>query len=99
MKQKLKVLESAIHGKGLFAHKKISAGTILGTCETEPTDEISDYTLWIGDDETVDVVCPLKYINHSKSPNVAYYDDLTVVALKDISKGEELTHDYGSEWE
>ena len=98
MKKKLKVLESAIHGSGLFAHKKIVVGTILGICETKPTDEVSDYTLWIENDETVDVTCPLKYINHSKSPNVAYYDDLTVVALRNIKKDEELTHDYGSEW-
>ena len=37
----------------------------------------------------------LRYINHSGDPNAVYYDDFTVVALKDIEKGEELLHDYG----
>jgi SET domain-containing protein len=40
----------------------------------------------------------LKYINHHNAPNVSYYDDLSVVALRDIQAGEELTHDYGEEW-
>ena len=43
--------------------------------------------------------CDFKYINHSRTPNVAYYDDLTVVALKAIKAGEELLHDYGEEFE
>jgi hypothetical protein len=54
--------------------------------------------LWLDDDVLVNVTCDLKYINHSKKPNVAYYDDLSVVALKDIKAGQELTHDYGDEW-
>ena len=34
-----------------------------------------------------------------KQPNVAYYDDLTVVTLKAVKAGAELLHDYGDEWE
>jgi SET domain-containing protein len=29
---------------------------------------------------------------------VAYYDDLSVVALRNIEPGEELTHHYGEDW-
>jgi SET domain-containing protein len=40
------------------------------------------------------VICDLKYINHCERPNACYYDDLSVVALRDIEAGEEITHDY-----
>ncbi|WP_084639091.1 SET domain-containing protein-lysine N-methyltransferase [Haliea salexigens] len=37
-------------------------------------------------------------LNHSNDPNVSYYADLSVVALRDIQAGEELTHHYGDDW-
>ena len=93
------VKTSAIHGKGLFATQDIKQGTFLGKCETRKTKEVGMYTLWLEDGaQPVDVTCHLKYINHSKKPNVAYYDDLTVQAIRSIQKGEELVHDYGDEW-
>lgn len=97
MKTALRVGKSGIHGKGLFADEPIAAGTILGYCRTRPTKEPGDYTLWL-DTGPVDVSCHLKYINHSDEPNVVYYDDLSVVALKNITAGEELTHHYGDDW-
>ena len=92
-----KVASSKIHGRGLFATKTIKKGTLLGTCETVATGEPGDYTLWL-DDKPVDVTCDLRFINHSARPNVAYYEDCTVVALRKIRRGEELTHVYGSDW-
>jgi hypothetical protein len=88
------VRESPIHGKGLFSTRRIAAHTVLGHCRTRPArDEDSPYLLWIGRDP-VEVLCELKYINHSSRPNVVYYDDLAVVTLRAIGRGEELTHDY-----
>jgi hypothetical protein len=46
----------------------------------------------------VDLLCRLRFINHSKKPNVAYLDNLSVVALRKIRPGDELTHNYGDEW-
>jgi hypothetical protein len=94
----LKVKKSGIHGQGLFAIEAIPAGSLLGQCMTRPASKAGPHTLWLDDDVLVNVTCDLKYINHSKKPNVAYYDDLSVVALKDIKAGQELTHDYGDEW-
>ena len=56
--------------------------------------------LWLDDEgeERYRVLCDLRFINHNKRANVAYYDDLTVVALKNIKAGDELFHDYGEEW-
>jgi len=89
----IEVKHSKIHGKGLFSTKKIRKKVVLGKCKTKKTKKVNAYTLWLGD-RNVDVTCDFKYINHSKKPNVVYYDDLTVVALRDIKKGEELTHHY-----
>jgi len=52
--------------------------------------------LWISETEAMEVTCELKYINHADYPNACYYDDLSVVALRDIRAHEEITHDYGN---
>jgi len=92
----VEVKQSDIHGKGLFSTEKILKDAVLGTCKVAKTKEQNAYTLWLGD-EMIDVTCDFKYINHSKKPNVIYYDDLTVVALRNIKPGEELTHCYSGE--
>ncbi|MED5239874.1 MAG: SET domain-containing protein [Pseudomonadota bacterium] len=97
----LEVRESKLHGRGLFAAKPIAKGTELGLCKARRTKGDGPHVLWIDDEgkEKYKVQCDLKFINHGKKPNVAYYEDLTVVALKKIKAGEELLHDYGDEWE
>lgn len=92
------VAESLIHGKGLFAKTVIPANTIIGTVQTQTSQEDGPYVLW-SEDMTicVEVICDLKYINHSDQPNVAYFDDNTVVALENIYPHTELTHNYGTE--
>jgi len=99
MKSALKVKTSAIHGKGLFARKRIARGSLLGYCKTKPAQNQGPHVLTLATGEQVKVTCKFRYINHSKDPNVAYYDDLSVVALREIEGGEELTHDYGKEWQ
>ena len=89
----IKVKSSNIHGRGLFSTAKIKQGTVIGTCKVTDTRELNPYTLWVGD-KTLDVTCDFKFINHSLKPNVSYFDDLTIVALRDIEAGEELTHQY-----
>jgi uncharacterized protein len=94
---KYSVKESGIHGKGLFAIDKIEEGEIIGSIKYNPTDEDGPHVLWV-DKQGILVECELKYINHSKQPNACYCEDLDVVAVKDIIKGEEITHDYGDDW-
>jgi hypothetical protein len=95
------VQSSSIHGQGLFARYSIPRGAIIGVCEGEPTDEDGPHVLWIDQDKALHVCNDMRYINHSPKPNAAYYDDATVVALRDIKPGEEITHDYGDglDWE
>lgn len=92
------ISESPVHGRGLFASRAIEAGEILGEVSGEPTTEDGPYVLWLSDEGGFEVRCDLRYINHSKQPNAIYYDDLTVVALRDIAPGEEIVHDYGDDW-
>jgi hypothetical protein len=97
---KVYVKDSSIHGKGLFAKKTIKAGSIIGELEGKPSKKDGPYVLWLDDDKKgFEVQNIFKYINHNAKPNAAYYDDLTVVALRNIKKGEEITHHYGDMWE
>ena len=92
------VKKSGIHGKGLFASHTINAGDVIGRIKYKAAKKDGPYVLWLDDNERVQVDCDLKYINHNSLPNACYYDDLNVVALKKISPGEEITHDYGDDW-
>lgn len=94
----VKVGKSPISGKGLFAEKSIKAGSVLGYCKVVRTQEACEHTLTLDDNSMYRVLCDLKYINHARPSNVIYYDDFSVVALRDIAPGEELLHDYGEEW-
>ena len=88
------VADSPIHGKGLFARNFIAAGEEIGTIEGKHTTENGDHVIWIDEQTGILVESNLRYINHSDTPNAAYYDDLKVCALKDIHPGEEITHNY-----
>lgn len=92
------VKDSGIHGKGLFAARKIQRGDLIGNITYNPVTEDGPYVLWIDTEVGIQVDCDLRYINHSKDPNACYCEDLEVVALKDIKAGEEITHDYGDDW-
>ncbi|MBI1422544.1 MAG: SET domain-containing protein-lysine N-methyltransferase [Gammaproteobacteria bacterium] len=98
-KVRLRVDNSLIHGKGLFARGPISAGTVLGRIKGINTVHDGSYVLWLSEHKGVRMLCKYKYINHSDAPNVVLYDTLEVCALRDIYPGEEITHDYGcAEW-
>ena len=98
-KQLLTVVgESPIHGKGLFARQAIKKGTIIGYLEGQKTNQDGMYVLWLDHEQGFEVTCDLRYINHADRPNACYYDDLSVVAIKNIKKGEEITHNYEADW-
>lgn len=92
------VADSGIHGKGLFAAETIKKDTIIGYLDGVHTQQDGMYVLWIDEETGFEVSCVLKYINHSDTPNACYYDDKSVVALRDIQQGEEITHNYEADW-
>ena len=89
---------SPIHGKGLFAKINIAKGSVIGYLTGKKTRRNGSHVLWLNDETGFKVSCNLKYINHSDTPNACYYDDLSVVALRDINADEEITHNYGADW-
>ena len=97
-KHQIYVGTSPIHGKGLFAKKPIPNGTVIGFLNGKKTRKDGIHVLWLNDETGFKVSCDLKYINHSDTPNACYYDDLSVVALRDINADEEITHNYGADW-
>ena len=90
--------DSSLHGKGLFAKSFIPEGKVIGVARGRPTTTNGEHVLWINENYGVHVQCDLRYINHSDTPNAAYYDNLNVCALRDIEAGEEITHDYDPGW-
>ncbi|MEO0515214.1 MAG: SET domain-containing protein [Planctomycetota bacterium] len=89
-----KVQPSGIHGQGLFADRPIAADTLIGHLEGSYTTQDGAYVLWLSEEQGFRVENDLKFINHDAEPNAVYFDDLTVVALRDIQPGEEITHNY-----
>ena len=85
---------SGIHGRGLLADRFIPEGTVIGHLEGHYTTQDGSYVLWITEDQGFRVKNELRFINHDAEPNAAYYDDLTVGAIRDIQPGEEITHNY-----
>ena len=88
--------KSNIHGHGLFARISINEGELIGIIKGVPCSKDGSYVLWLSESEGYEVTCDLKYINHDDNPNACYYDDLSVMALRRIDSGEEITHNYES---
>jgi len=88
------VSDSLIHGQGLFARINIPKDTIIGILQGKPCKRNGCYVLWLSETRGFKVSCDLKYINHADKPNACYYDDLSVVALRNIEANEEITHNY-----
>jgi hypothetical protein len=94
----IEILESPIHGTGVFAREMIEVGEwqyIYGYLSDIPTVygfEHSDRVWW-------EPFAPFRYLNHSNTPNCevsSYDDDSTILTtLRDLEEGEELTIDYG----
>ena len=91
------VKDSLVHGKGLFASRKIKKDEIIGTYQCRVVKDDGPHVLWI-DDTAYLVEDDFKYINHNNEANACYYDDFTVVALKDIAADDEIFHYYGEDW-
>ena len=91
---KVFVAHSHVHGKGLFAARRMKAGTLIARLLGMPTFDDGIYVLWITDELGLELTNDLKYINHDKNPNAAY-SDLDVTILRDVEAGDELLHDYG----
>ncbi|MBA3874906.1 MAG: SET domain-containing protein-lysine N-methyltransferase [Anaerolineae bacterium] len=104
---------SSINGQGLFATEPLSAGTTImvwgGTLYTrqELADiragkiKVAEFSYSFIEEDLL-LAGPANgmdyYVNHSCDPSVWMADNVTVIARRDIAKGEEITGDYAV-WE
>ncbi|MEP6956944.1 MAG: SET domain-containing protein-lysine N-methyltransferase [Chthoniobacterales bacterium] len=103
------VRQSPIEGRGLFAREAIAAGEIvavkgghimsggewrklqphLGSAEIQIADD-----LFIAPSTVEERAGSMIFSNHSCNPNLGVRGEVTFVALRAITAGEELTHDW-----
>lgn len=109
--KKIYVDDSNISGKGLFAGENINKGEPIlsfgGIFALQKERYSGKYlsSTFVGVSETI-ILCESidsekdlsDYINHSCNPNVGMLDCLTIMAIRNINKNEEIVCDY-SFWE
>ena len=92
---------SEVHGMGVFALVDLEQDALIGRYTGAPTEVDGKYVLWLEGDEGqwegVDGTGDLRFLNHSRSPNVIF-DGPDLYALRDVVAGEELLLDYGDDW-
>jgi uncharacterized protein len=107
---KTKVSESKIHGRGLFATSDIAKDEIVAvkgghiinreTLHRQVTPLLGPVEIQIDDDLFITPVTKeerelsMLYSNHSCDANLGIRGEITLVAMRDIRMGEELTHDW-----
>src|SRR3989344_3628683 len=101
---KIYIGKSKLHGKGLLASRDIKRGETVFTIKGKKVKFLIDSEKqakiaglnWIGWGKNV-WIYPVNYglyFNHSCNPNSAIKGKVTVVALRNIEKDEEVTFDY-----
>ena len=99
-------IEVQSSGRGLRATRAFAVGSTILVAEGVLRDAPSRLTLQIADDAHLDVPAGApedafvwRYLNHACAPNAAFRGR-TLLALRPIEAGEELTFDYETtEWE
>lgn len=95
--------KSKIHGLGLIAKRLIKKGETICLIKGKIVDwHVKDKASalfgpnWIGISETVwiDPSDAGLYVNHSCKPSAGIKGKITLVAIKDIARGDEVTIDY-----
>lgn len=89
------VRRSAIEGRGIYATRSFRKGEDVLTFEGDMIlQEPGMHTLQIDYDKHLLVNEPERYVNHSCDPNCGIKEKATLVALRHIKEGDEITFDY-----
>ncbi len=98
---RVEVKKSPIHGMGVFAAEDIEIDEweyVYGMMV--PASSVYGFE---HNDAWMEPFPPFRYTNHSDSPNCEVHMDddsvMDIMALRNITKGEELTIDYGFDLE
>ena len=94
---------SVIDGKGVAAGEDIKKGDVIYhikgeakffTIENKKDSLSNPNWIGIGENKWINPDYPNQYLNHSCNPNSGIKGTVTMVAIKDIKEGEEITIDY-----
>ena len=100
--RRILVKQSSIHGRGVFARRRLRAGAYIGTFEGDATTSDGEHVLWVlGDDDREYGLRgrnELRFLNHSRLPN-AEFEGPDLFAIRNIQPGAEITFHYGDAWE
>jgi hypothetical protein len=94
-------------GYGVFANRDIwrgeallvFAGPIIDFAETKRRGPRECMAIQVGPDRYLDTQPPGVFVNHSCSPNAGIRDDVRLVALHNIRRGQEIRFDYSTTME
>jgi hypothetical protein len=90
---------TGLSGQSLIALHDLPAGTAIARFDgprmpySEVPEEEKRYALLFGDDWLIPRTSA-RFINHSCDPNCEVYEDLTVVTVRAVKQGDELTFSY-----
>lgn len=95
------VNDSPIGGKGLFVNEVVKKGQkilkfdgpIISWDETVKRGR-ENHVVPIGIEKYVDIGERESFVNHSCDPRAGFSDETTLIALRDLKKGDEITFDY-----
>lgn len=93
--------QSPIANKGLFIDEPVKkdqkilkfTGPIISWDQAVAKGH-ENHVVPVGVDKYVDIGEPELYVNHSCDPSTGFLDSTTLVALRDLQKGDEITFDY-----
>ena len=100
---KIYIGKSKVHGKGVFASRDIKKDEIVSLIKgkivnwvvvDKKTSAYGPNWIGCGKNKWIDPEPPFNYLNHSCNPNIGRKGLRTIVALKNIKKGEEISIDY-----
>lgn len=114
--KKVYTKDTGKYGKGLFAKGpigkneaiavfdgKVYVATAASQLPNDPPLYVQDHAIQIGQNEWRDTEGIGRYFSHSCEPNCGMKDNITVVTMRDVAPGEELSFDYAmtedSDWE
>lgn len=91
-------------GRGVFASRHFVAGErilafggpIINCEQAMALGHRHVNVLQIDDDQYVDITSPAVYLNHSCDPNAGVTQNTILVAVRDISSGDEICFDYST---
>ena len=101
MMTRIEVRESPVHGRGVFARRRLRRGQHVGRFEGEPTTQNGTYVLWLideaGNETGIRGRNALRFLNHGRPANAEFVGD-ELYALRNVQPGAEILIDYGEAW-